>query len=168
MALTRGFNHTSSNRLFVLAALDDCVFCANTAARCSFEPRQVHAATLPLGSGVDDGLNVLWGAFSVTTPICAASFNSQRSAMASRFCPPKLSRKSSLTREINVELARACAPQNKEQERQRNQALSQPAPTSAHFSVAGQQKKWTPKYNPVFADAHGMLHEYFDRRVYPK
>ena len=30
------------------------------------------------------------------------------------------------------------------------------------------QKQMDPKYNPVFADARGMLHEYFDRRVYPE
>ena len=66
--------------------------------------------------------------------ICAVSSDSPLSATQSRFCLRKPSRRSSLTHEIDVAWARASAPQNTEQERRRNQAISRPPPRQCLIS----------------------------------
>ena len=75
--------------------------------------------------------------------------------MPSRFCPRKPSRKSSSTREINVELARGCAPQNEEQERHKNQALSRPTPRQCSLPALRiwQQKQMDPEQRQIWFDS---------------
>ena len=78
--------------------------------------------------------------------LCAASSDSPLTATQNRFCLRKPSRTSSLTHEIDVEWARASAPQNTEQERQRNQVLNRPDPHQCSLPALRiwQQKQMNP------------------------